>query len=120
WTFVASTAKSGKAQFTRPITIAAKEEVNVPPALWATDAKTRTTKKLWDPNPQLSGINLGQASVWRFTDPSGHEWISGLVKPTDYVAGRHYPLIIQTHGFVEHEFLTDGAYTTAFAARPLA
>jgi dipeptidyl aminopeptidase/acylaminoacyl peptidase len=120
WTFVGSTLKSEKPQSKRPVTITAKEEVNVPPALWATDVKTRATKKLWDPNPQLGSINLGQASVWRFTDPSGHEWVSGLVKPPDYVAGRHYPLIIQTHGFEEHEFLTDGSYTTAFAARPLA
>jgi dipeptidyl aminopeptidase/acylaminoacyl peptidase len=120
WTFVGSTPKSEKLQSSRTIAITAKEEVNEPPALWATDVKSKATKKLWDPNPQLGSINLGQALVWRFTDPSGHEWTSGLVKPPDYVKGRRYPLIIQTHGFDEHEFLTDGAYTTAFAARPLA
>jgi hypothetical protein len=42
------------------------------------------------------------------------------VKPPDYVLGRRYPLVIQTHGFLENEFMTDGQYTTAFAARPLA
>lgn len=77
WAFVGSMATNAKPQSTGPITIAVKEEVNVPPALWATDVKTKAIKKLWDPNPQLSNINLGQASVWRFADSSGHVWISG-------------------------------------------
>jgi len=40
--------------------------------------------------------------------------------PPHYVPGQLYPLVIQTHGFPEHEFMTDGVYTTAFAARALA
>ncbi len=42
------------------------------------------------------------------------------MKPPDYVRNKRYPLVIQTHGFLQNEFMTDGEYTTAFAARPLA
>ena len=38
----------------------------------------------------------------------------------DYVPGRRYPLVFQTHGFNEKECLTDGAFPTAMAARPMA
>jgi dipeptidyl aminopeptidase/acylaminoacyl peptidase len=40
--------------------------------------------------------------------------------PVGYEPGPRYPLVIQTHGFSSTEFLTDGAFTTAMAARPLA
>lgn len=94
--------------------------LNQPPALFATDPIHGQPRKIWDPNPQLSMMNLGQASVLRWKDPGGREWVAGLVKPPDYVAGKKYPLVIQTHGFVENSFLTDGGYTSALAARPLA
>ena len=44
----------------------------------------------------------------------------GLVKPTGYILGRHYPLVIQIYDFHEDQFLTDGLFPTAMAARPLA
>ena len=100
--------------------MAIKQDLNTPPALWATDRKTGRSKKVWDPNPQLAAFKLGEASEFRWKDKTGYEWIGGVVKPPDYVPGKRYPLVIQTHGFQENEFITDGAYTTAFAARPLA
>ncbi|MGH3426124.1 MAG: prolyl oligopeptidase family serine peptidase, partial [Terriglobales bacterium] len=77
-------------------------------------------KELWDPNPQLKSMALGEASVFRWRDTSGHRWVAGLLKPPNYSTGERYPLVIQTHGFTPTEFITDGSYTTAFAARPLA
>jgi hypothetical protein len=68
----------------------------------------------------LSGIRLGEVSVLHWKDKGGREWTGGLVKPPDYVPGHRYPLVIQTHGFNQHEFMTVGAFTTAFAARPIA
>lgn len=96
-----------------------KQDLNTPPALWVVGRET-AQKKIWDPNPQLAALNLGEASEFRWKDKTGHEWIGGLVRPPDYVPGNRYPLVIQTHGFQADEFMTDGAYTTAFAARPLA
>jgi len=97
-----------------------KQDLNTPPTLWATDQNTKQSKKIWDPNPQLADLKLGEVTVFRWKDKAGYEWTGGLVKPPDYVLGKRYPLVIQTHGFVEHEFMTDGSFTTAFAARPLA
>jgi hypothetical protein len=104
----------------RVLSIAIRQDLNTPQALWATDTQSRRSKRLWDPNPQLSGIDLGEATIYRWKDATGYPWRGGLVKPPNYDPGRRYPLVIQTHGFEENEFLADGAYTTAFSARALA
>lgn len=98
-----------------------RQDINVPPTLWASEPKSGLKKLLWNPNPQLQALDLGQASVYTWKDNTGYKWHAGLVKPLGYVPGRRYPLVIQTHGFYNrHEFLVDGSFTTAFAARPLA
>jgi len=97
-----------------------RQDLNSLPTLWATDSKAGNSREIWDPNPQLRGVKLGKVSVYRWKDSSGYEWAGGLVKPVDYVPGRRYPLVIQTHGFQSGEFLSDGSYTTAMAAMPLA
>ena len=45
---------------------------------------------------------------------------AGLYWPLNYVAGRKYPLVIQTHGWTPDRFWMDGPWTTAFAAQALA
>jgi hypothetical protein len=98
-----------------------KQDINEPPSLWATDSLSGDSRRLWNPNPQLASLSLGNASLYRWRDRTGYNWTAALIKPPGFVPGRRYPLIIQTHGFFnEHEFLVDGAYTTGFAARPLA
>jgi dipeptidyl aminopeptidase/acylaminoacyl peptidase len=84
------------------------------------DRHTGQSKEIWNPNPQLAGFNLGEASVYHWRDREGRQWTGGLVKPPDYVHGRRCPLVIQTHGFDEDEFLVDGFSTTANAARAMA
>lgn len=101
-------------------TAAIKQDLNTPPALWIADRRTTSWKLVWDPNPQLSKMDLGEASVFTWRDRTGRRWTAGLIEPPSFVAGRSYPLVIQTHGFDEHEFISDGSFTTAFAARPLA
>jgi dipeptidyl aminopeptidase/acylaminoacyl peptidase len=99
-----------------------RQTLNSSPVLWATDTSSHRAKPLWDPNPQLAGMKLGDASVYRWKDADGVEWTAGLVKPVNYVSGKRYPLVIQTHGFSDGNFkgVTDGAFPTAMAARPLA
>jgi hypothetical protein len=102
--------------------VAIRQSLNSSPVLWAEDTVTGRSGPLWDPNPQLSLLKLGEATVYRWKDRNGIAWTGGLIKPLDYIAGERYPLVIQTHGFSENIFkdVTDGAFPTAMAARPLA
>ena len=100
--------------------IAIKQTLNTPPVLWATDLATGASKLLLDPNPQFASIHFGEASVIHWSDNSGHQWTGGLVKPFDFTPGTRYPLVIQIYNFNTHQFMTDGEFPTAMAARPLA
>ena len=102
------------------ILVTVREGVNEPPALVATDLETQRSKEIWNPNPQLAAVSLGEARVYRWQDKKGHECVGGLVTPPDYHVAHRYPLVIQTHGFDPNKFITDGIYSTANAARPLA
>jgi dipeptidyl aminopeptidase/acylaminoacyl peptidase len=95
-----------------------KESFNESPLLAASDeGKSRT---IWDLNPQLKSIEMGQATVYRWMDTEGRQWKGGLYKPIGYIAGKRYPLVIQTHGFSEDQFRPSGIFPTAFAAQALA
>ena len=95
-----------------------KQAFNEPPRLVVTDKQV--SKVIWDPNPQLKNIELGEAVVYAWKDKNGHEWKGGLYKPVHYEPGRRLPVVIQTHGFGESEFRPSGVFPTAFAARALA
>lgn len=101
------------------LSVVIRQDLNTPAKLWANDPGAQL-KEIWDPNPQLEALALGEATIYHWKDKTGYEWEGGLVKPPDYQSGRRYPLVIQTHGFEPDEFLSDGQYTTAFSARPLA
>jgi dipeptidyl aminopeptidase/acylaminoacyl peptidase len=94
-----------------------KQSIKEPPLLIA--AKNGRSRTLWDANPQLQEIELGQASVYSWKDKEGREWKGGLYKPSSYKVGQRYPLVIQTHGFEESEF-KGTASLPPFAARALA
>jgi dipeptidyl aminopeptidase/acylaminoacyl peptidase len=98
--------------------VSVKQGLNDPPVLVATNKQT--SQIIWDPNPQVKNIELGEASVYTWKDKEGREWKGGLYKPVNYKSGQRYPLVIQTHGFSESEFSPSGVIPTAFAARALA
>jgi dipeptidyl aminopeptidase/acylaminoacyl peptidase len=102
----------------RGFQVAVKQGLNQPPLLVATDK--HKSRVIWNPNPQLKNIELGEATVYKWEDKEGRVWSGGLYKPINYKAGERYPLVIQTHGFAEAEFRPSGVMTTAFAARALA
>ncbi len=64
-------------------------------------------------------MRFGAASMYQWKDKTGYTSKGILVLPPDYVVGRRYPLVIQTHGVWENIFVTSGACSTAMAARPL-
>jgi hypothetical protein len=97
-----------------------KQSLNDPPVLMATDRESKVSRAIWEPNPDLKNVDWGEASVFKWTDKANREWVGGLYKPPGFVSGRRYPLVIQTHGFVQDKFNPSGLYTTAYAARELA
>ena len=104
----------------QPLEISVRQGLNTPPVLIATDNETKASRILWDPNPQLKSITMGEVSIFQWKDETGRDWIGGLYKPPDYRKGKRYPLVIQNHGFDTQEFRPSGAFTTAFAAQELA
>jgi poly(3-hydroxybutyrate) depolymerase len=97
-----------------------EQDLNVPAVLVAADKRRNVSRIVLDPNPQLKEIALGDASIFEWGDRLGHKWRGGLYKPPAYTAGKKYPLVIQTHGFLEHVFRPNGMYASGFAARELA
>ena len=96
------------------------EGMNTPPRIVAIDARTSQKSMLMDLNPQLQNLALAKVEEITWKDSHGNEVKGGLYWPPDYVAGRKYPLVVQTHGWNPERFWMDGPYTTGFAAQALA
>ena len=96
------------------------ENMNQPPRIFAIAPGVGKKSLLMDLNPQFQ--DLAFARVEELTWKTSHhgEVKAGLYWPLDYIAGRKYPLVIQTHGWTPNEFWIDGPFTTAFAAQALA
>jgi dipeptidyl aminopeptidase/acylaminoacyl peptidase len=103
-----------------PVRLELLQSLDEPPSLWAEDVKNSRRVQIWNPNPQIAGKVSGTTSVYRWLDKDKRQWIGELILPQGYKPGVRYPLVIQTHGFRPNEFLADGVWTTAMAARPLA
>jgi dipeptidyl aminopeptidase/acylaminoacyl peptidase len=99
--------------------IFAEKGLNRPPRVVAVDLKTKRKVTLLDLNPQFAGLQFGNVEEISWKDSTGHPVSGGLYLPPDYIAGKRYPVVIQTHGFDSHEFIIDGPYMTASAAQPL-
>jgi hypothetical protein len=97
-----------------------EQGLNEPPVVVAKDARAGISRVVWNPNPEISRFALGEVSIYHWRDRLGHRWIGGLYRPTNYVQGRRYPLVIQTHGFPKDRFSSSGVFPTAMAARALA
>lgn len=120
WLIDGRTAVESSHESSTDLEAAVKEDLNEPPVLMIGKAGSKRLRTLWDPNPQLQDVNLGAAMVYKWKDAAGRQWKGGLFRPPGYERGRSYPLVIQTHGFAEHEFRPSGVFPTAMAARALA
>ncbi len=94
------------------------------PELLAGNWRTGARRVVTDLNPTFRTLSFGRVDPVTWRDTSGREWRGGLVLPPDYVRGRRYPLVVQTHGYEPGEFLLDGPrgalFPAVFAAQPLA
>src|SRR5207237_694010 len=75
---------------------------------------------LLDPNPQLGTLRLGRVEQVHFTMHNGEVHSAGLYYPPDFVKGKRYPLVIQTHGFDSTAFAPDGTFPSGSGAQPMA
>ena len=118
WTRVRSTGKDTPKE--RGLKVSLEEDMNTPPKIVVSDAKSHRKAVLLDLNPQFARLRFGKVEAvgWKGTD--GHEFVGGLYLPPDYMPGTRYPLVIQTHGFRKDRFWIDGPWSSAFAAQPLA
>ena len=74
-----------------------------------------------DLNPRFSELKFGHVEELHLL-VHGVPVIAGLYLPPDYVEGKRYPLVVQTHGYDPKRFSMDGRYewSSGFAARALA
>lgn len=96
------------------------EGMNTPPRIFAVDPSTGRKSLLMDLNPQFQNLALARVEELSWKDSRGNKVKGGLYWPPDYVAGKKYPLIVQTHGWNPDRFWMDGPWPTAFAAQALA
>jgi len=115
-------APSGEVQSVRLFNVEVKQSLQDRPKLYAIDSSSSRSVELLDPAPELAQVTLGRMSKVSWLDGKRREWHAGVVYPVGYDPKRRYPLVVQTHGFNENEFLFDGPShtTTAFAAQALA
>jgi dipeptidyl aminopeptidase/acylaminoacyl peptidase len=102
------------------LSIKIDETFNEPPVLVASDPVSARSRVIFDPNPQLKGIVLGESEPYRWHDRSGREWEGILYKPVGYSPNVKYPLVIQNHGFNLGRYLPSGGFPSAFVAQELA
>lgn len=114
-----SGGKSGDDRSQQPISLELRQTSDSLPALWAVDRYMRTQRKIVDPNPGWKTSDFAKSMPFNWRDRTNWLWKGVLISPLYYVPGQTYPLVIQTHGTNPNEFLIDGKYPTAEAARAL-
>ena len=117
WELVAGSSRDASAS--SELLLQVRQGYDRPPVLVVLDPRTNRSRTVWDPNPKLSDIALGQTSVLHWKDATGRDWTGGLYKPASFVPGKRYPLVIQPNAFSD-EFRPSGSFPTGFAARALA
>jgi dipeptidyl aminopeptidase/acylaminoacyl peptidase len=103
------------------LNVTIQQDTNTPPKVYISIASAHKEALLLDLNPQFGQLALGRVETieWKVR---GIDLLGGLYLPPDYISGKRYPLVIQTHGFEPSEFSMDGRseWSSGFAARPLA
>jgi hypothetical protein len=100
--------------------IVLEENMNQPPRIFAIAPGTGQKSLLMDFNPQFQDLVFARVEEVAWKTSHHDEVKAGLYWPLDYVTGKKYPLVIQTHAWSPDRFWIDGPWTTAFAAQALA
>ena len=102
------------------LSLVVKESMNTPPRIYVRRSRGASDKLLMDLNPWLGNLHLGQVEEIEWAWAPGRTIKGGLYYPPDYLPGRKYPLLIQTHAWNPERFWIDGPWSTGYAAQPLA
>ena len=103
-----------------PLKLSVRQDLNTPATLWLSQPSGEGSVMLLDPNPQFARLCFGREKEIHWKSRDGQSLDGGLYLPPDYVAGRRYPLVIQTHAFEPDQFWIDGPWHSAYAAQELA
>lgn len=108
--------------FDKGLRITTGESYKDQPNLYITDLSTGRNTLFYELNPQLKNYNFGNVEIFRWVDGRKRQWQAGLIYPVDYVSGRKYPLVVQTHGFDPNHYIFDGPpnLTAPYAGQALA
>src|SRR5258708_2344680 len=96
------------------------EDMNTPPRIVAVDPTSGRKSLMMYLNPQFGDLAFAKVQSVTWKDTLRNDAKGGLYWPLNYVAGRKYPLVIQTHWWDSDKFLIHDPFTTAFAAQALA
>jgi hypothetical protein len=101
--------------------ILVREDLNTPAELIARDKASGKSKVIMDLNPQFSQLRFGRVEELNLS-VDGVPVLAGMYLPPDFIPGKRYPLVVQTHGFDPKRFSMDGRneWSSGFAARALA
>jgi dipeptidyl aminopeptidase/acylaminoacyl peptidase len=101
--------------------ILVKEDLNTPPEIVAENPGSARSAVIMELNPQFSQLRFGRVEELHVS-VDGVPVLAGMYLPPDYLPGRRYPLVLQTHGFDPRRFSMDGRneWSSGFAARALA
>ena len=113
-------AKSSTIVPRRDIDVQLEQDINTPPRLLRFDLETGSKSVLMEINPQFRSLRFSHVDEITWKSRDGVQYRGGLYLPADYVPGRKYPFIVQTHGWNSQEFSFDGWSTAGYAAQALA
>jgi hypothetical protein len=73
-----------------PIAVKVEQDLNHRPVLMASD-KTRSFRRLWDPNPQLRDVDWGHVELISWKDKTGWEYHADLIRPPGFSVRKALP-----------------------------
>jgi hypothetical protein len=100
--------------------VSLEESLNESSVVVVTDPLSKRKSKILDLNPQFQHVTLGEVKEITWTTATGDVCVGALYLPPNFVRGRKYPLVVQTHGYAAGRFSIDGPAPTVFAAQVLA
>lgn len=79
------------------VRIELQQDLNTPPVLVAVESRTGHSRRILDPNPDLTTrVALGRVESAEGAIEGGAHWRGLLFYPPDYRPGQRYPLVIQS------------------------